>query len=356
LRVFLNFSGIPGDFMSQLDAFIEHAHSDPAWAYTLVDSFMGQQALRVKRGEVKASGVSNYLKAIKLFSKDNEIELDWKKLGRLLPTSGSAADDRAPSLDEVHLLLTYPDRRIKPVVLAMASGGFRVGAFEMMNCGHVQPIKVEGQIIAARVTVYAGTAAEYVTFITPEAYRAILEYIDYRQKQGEDISEASPLIRDLFAPDKGGKGIADVPRRLKSIGVKRLIEDGWRGSGIRSRLEKGKHRHEFPSANGFRRFFRANAERTMTSSHVKALMGGSATPKKRDQGPTEAELLKDYLKAVRNLTVLEYQGVRPEDEENAKELKRLREDYLRLQREVEQLKNGISVGARKPPSATGIGG
>ena len=53
----------------------------------------------------------------------------------------------------------------------MASSGIRIGAWDYLKWKHVTPIKNEaGQIIAAKIIVYAGDVEEYYSFITPEAF------------------------------------------------------------------------------------------------------------------------------------------------------------------------------------------
>lgn len=40
---------------------------------------------------------------------------------RGLPKGRQAANDRAPTIEEIRKLVEYPDRRIKPIVYTMAS-------------------------------------------------------------------------------------------------------------------------------------------------------------------------------------------------------------------------------------------
>ena len=53
----------------------------------------------------------------------NDLILNWKKISRGLPTGRRAANDRAPTIEEIQKLVEYPDRRIKPIVYTMASSG-----------------------------------------------------------------------------------------------------------------------------------------------------------------------------------------------------------------------------------------
>jgi hypothetical protein len=48
-----------------------------------------------------------------------------------------------------------------------------------------------GKLVCARVLVYAGTPDSYVTFMTPEAYREVEEWIRFRKQCGERISPDS---------------------------------------------------------------------------------------------------------------------------------------------------------------------
>ena len=100
-------------------------------------------------------------------------------------------DDRAPTLEEINKILEYPDRRIKALVYTMASSGIRVGAWDYIKWKHIIPIQKNGQIISAKLIVYAGEDDEYFTFITSEAYSELVKWKEYRIHSGENVDNNS---------------------------------------------------------------------------------------------------------------------------------------------------------------------
>src|SRR4029078_4028177 len=115
----------------------------------------------------------------------NRIVLDWDMIGRGIPSGKRAAMDRAPTLEEIHKLLEFAgDERIKPIVLVMVSTGIRLGAWDYLKWKHVIPIERNDgtTVIAAKLIVYAGEPEQYFTFMTPEAYFALKDWMDLRQR------------------------------------------------------------------------------------------------------------------------------------------------------------------------------
>lgn len=212
----------------------------------------------------------------------------------------------------------------------MVSSGIRVGAFEYLSWGDITPVEKAGRVVAAKVRVYSGTNEEYFSFVTPEAYSALKEYIDFRAKSGETITQTSPVLRDLWFGEKGGKPQHFIarPRRLDPFGVKRLVENAIQASGLRKPLAKGQRRHEFQALHGFRKFFKSTCERTMKTLHVELLLGHNVGLNANYYRPTEEDLLNDYLKAVPELTILEeVSRVEPIAEER---IMKLEEDNRKL--------------------------
>ena len=306
LAQFLDYLKVDGqDLKEKARTFASRAKKEPEWATSAVSSFLLEQKVRVEKGEINASTVSIYVKPLKLFCEMNDIVINWKKLSRKLPTGRHYANDRAPTVDEIRRLLEYPDRRIGPCLLTMISSGIRIGAWETLSWGDIQPINKGGEVVAAKLRVYPGDPEEYYTFISGEACRSVDAYMDFRRSQGEKIDSGSPVLRDLFIPDRGGIGVPHRPQRLAANGVKRLIENALKRTGLRGKLPERKRRHEWQGAHGFRKFFKTVCEKHMKSLHVELLLGHDTGLSESYYRPSEEELLNDYLKAAPDLTMQE---------------------------------------------------
>ena len=171
LRMFFDFIDIPtGSMAERSEAFCEKAKYDNGWVFSSIVQYLQKQKERVERKEISAGTMKNYFQAIKLFCDMADISIPWKKISRGIPRSRKSADDRAPTLEEIQKITEYPNRRIKTIVCTMVSSGIRVGAWDFLKWKHIIPVERIGQIIAAKLIVYAGKEDEYFTFITPEAY------------------------------------------------------------------------------------------------------------------------------------------------------------------------------------------
>ena len=157
----------------------------------------------------------------------SDIPISWNKINRGLPKTRRFADDRAPTIEEIQKISEYPDRRIKGIVYTMSSSGIRLGAWDYLRWKHIEPIKRDAKIVAAKIVVYAGDDEEYFSFITPEAYYQLENWMDYRQESGEKIDGNSWLMRQLWNTKEGHyhHGTIKDAAKLKSSGIKRLIED-----------------------------------------------------------------------------------------------------------------------------------
>jgi hypothetical protein len=63
--------------------------------------FIAFQHQRAMKGEISETTIANYYKAAKLFCEMNDLILNWKKITRGLPRGRQAANDRAPTMEEI---------------------------------------------------------------------------------------------------------------------------------------------------------------------------------------------------------------------------------------------------------------
>jgi hypothetical protein len=296
------------DVGKRCNDYAENAKSNIDSTLNQIITFLHFQKGRVENKEITAATLKNFVKSLKVFCDSADIAIAWKKITKGLPKGRQASNDRAPTIDEIRKLLEYPDRRIKPVVLTMASSGIRLGAWDLLQWKHVSPMLNENEeIIAAKLCIYAGDIEQYYTFITTEAYGALKDWMDFRASYGEKISGNSWLMRDIWQTtniDYGAKwGLATNPKKLKSSGIKRLLERSLWEQGIRQPLKDGEKRHEWKAAHGFRKFYKSRSEQVMKPINVEITMGHDIGLSASYYKPTEREVLEDYLKAVDLLTI-----------------------------------------------------
>ena len=297
------------------NTFAYRAKDDPGWAFSNILKFLYSQKERVERKEITASTLRNYVKTIKMFCEVTDIVVQWKKITRGIPKGKRCADDRAPTIEEIHKIIEYPDRRIKPIVYTMASSGIRVGAWDYLKWSHIFPLTRDGKLLASKIKVYADEDDEYITFVTPEAYLSLESWMKYRSASGEEITKDSWVMRDLWnaakLPKKDEKGKIHEPIKLQSIGIRRLVERALWAQGIRTRLEFGKRRHEFQTDHGFRKWYKTQCEIAgMKPINIEKLIGHSIGISDSYYRATESELLDDYSKAVPALTIGTEHGLR----------------------------------------------
>jgi hypothetical protein len=174
---------------------------------------------------------------------------------------------------------------------------------------HITPIENEkGEIITAKIIVYAEDSEEYYSFITPQAYYSLKnDWMDFRASYGEKITGEAWVMRDTWQTTNikyGAKlGLATHPKKLKSSGLKRLIEHALWEQGLREPLTEGEKRHEWKAAHGLRKYCKSKAEQVMKPINVFLILDHDSGISESYYRPTFQEVLEDYLKAVPLLTL-----------------------------------------------------
>ncbi|MEM3437253.1 MAG: hypothetical protein QXP55_01795 [Nitrososphaerales archaeon] len=322
LRQFFNHIGIsPDDFIAKVK-------ENPKFGEVLILRYVGERKKEVDAKKVSASTLSSTRSAIKLFLGMNDVEgINWEKISKVLPPRKKVGSDRSPTKEEIRQIITNWENRLNVVVLMQASGGLRVGAFNWLNFGDIEPIfehngKYEiipfteyesclnqgWKFLCAKVTIYRNEPEEYYTFITPEAFHALWQYKKERERYGEIITSSSPLIRDKWDSFQWLRSSSITePKRLKSKSISNKILRRLWFLGLRT---EHKRVHEFKQDHGFRKFFETNAKRVLKPEDVERLKGRLSNYYK----PEFEYLLKEYLKAIPYLTISETAQLKDEIE------------------------------------------
>lgn len=310
------------DFLNMnADDFVNKARQDLRWGEARIAGYFITIKERVARKEITSDSTHNYRDPIKILCDMNDVQLNWKRLDRMLPARRRRPfKGAAPSKETLRVLCSYPDRRIKAVVLTMTSAGLRVGAWDYLNVRDLAPVFIDGKVVCGKLTVYRGENEEYETFVSLEAYNALNEYLDFRKQNKEKVGPQSPLIRDLWSPaDRAAKGEVHLPKRLKSTGVKRLLEDAWKANPTLRTREQGQKRFEIKATHFGRKYFETCCLRAgLEPWQIKIFRGDILPVDLAYAGFTEQERTKQYLKAIHELTIFESTSA---EQENIEEMR-----------------------------------
>jgi hypothetical protein len=350
LDKFLSFIGLLGTIPEKCQELSKLKDSNLLESHLI--RFINFQKGRIENKEISEGTLCNYIKAVRLFFSMNDMVINWKKISKGIPSEKDHADDRIPTLDEINKLLEHPDRRIRPLVHTMLSSGIRVGSWDYLKWKHVVPIERDSFIVGAKLIVRNTKIRnrEYYSFITPEAFNSLKDWIDFRKLHGEEITGESWLMRDTWQKidRKHGHriGLARFPKRMNSISIRNMLYEAWKVQGVRDKLSQpNKKRHEFKSSHGFRKFFETRCQKArMNHNNIKLLMDHSLGESQNYHKPTESELLEDYLNAVNLLTISEENRLKKkivELTEKQDEIMIMKLKHDREMKEMDQKMNNI---------------
>jgi hypothetical protein len=171
------------------------------------------------------------------------------------------ADDRIPSIEEIKKINWISRQKDKGYCLYYGLFWYSSWCMGLLHWGDIRPIERDGKIVAAKIIVYAGEDDEYFSYISAETWNELVNWMNYRKNSGEIINEDSSLMRDLWDTRVAqGRGLVTRPKKLASLGVKRLIERAIWAQGLRKKLENGKKRHPYQANHSLRKWFKTRCE------------------------------------------------------------------------------------------------
>ncbi len=300
--------------------------------------------IEARRKEVSGSTLHQFRDSLKHFFEMNDVDkINWSKIAKIIPHAKKTGSDRAPTIDEIRMILELADIRTKCIVLLCCSSGIRVGAFDGLVWGNITPITQKGNIVAAKLVAYHGYREQYHTFVTPECYNTLLQYRKLRESVGEKVTSSSPLIRDTWDNNKYRKQKMEDPAIAKPLSSKSIANQmGEFLKKMKIRESRIGVNYEFKQIHGFRKYFKTNAERALKTIDVEKLMGHAENYYK----PSEHYLLEEYLKTVQYLTVSEASDLKNKLEQQIvtsdKKVGEIERDNINLQDRLERIEKNYS--------------
>lgn len=257
----------------------------------LIFDFIIHLKNRVEKGELNPNSVPTKFYPIQLFCEQNDIDLKWKKIKRIFPRKKPLSNQGAYTDEEIRRMLNYTNSpRNKAWIHFQASSGVRVGAIPDLKISDVRPVE-NGAVL----DVYVNDIEEYRTCLTPEAYKALKEYFEWRNECGYPITDGSPL----FTNKRGSEPIT-------SSGAKDLMRIIATGAGLRPARNIPRGKKNKSANHAFRKRFEIvliNAG--IHSKYVAYFMGHNErnTDRHYFRDMSDSDLYKQFKKAIPLLTL-----------------------------------------------------
>lgn len=159
------------------------------------------------------SRISNIFKALRYWLRVNGVVVDWDSV--IIPTGEVVVEDRIPANEELKRILTIANIRDQAITLVASSSGLRLNTLLTLSVGDVTfDLPDIAKIMVKRVYTMDGKEYStgrkiskkrkfFVTFVTPEARKALEAYLKWRKDEGEELTPESPLFTRM---DKVGRG------------------------------------------------------------------------------------------------------------------------------------------------------
>ena len=121
--------------------------------------------------------------------------INWKKIRKLLGSKTKPKKTRPFTTNECQIMLDHAKGlRNKALILFLASSGVRRGGIAHLKIKHLKQMPHN----TVRLTVYADTNEEYITFINKEASDALTRYHKQREYDGEKLTPESLVFRAKY--------------------------------------------------------------------------------------------------------------------------------------------------------------
>ena len=203
---------------------------------------IAEDYLMYLRKRLSPNSIPARIAALELFFSMNDKNLNFKKIRRMVPASIKKSGHTAWTTSDIRKILQNTvSNRDRAFVHLLSSTGCRIGALQELKLKHLTNMSDN----CKSVLFYEGSEEEYFGFLTPEASKAVDEYVEERKKDGERIDQDSPVFRSSYQVGmQKVKSMSTASAKMIAIRLAKSVVRNKQGN-----------RYSVMAAHGFRKRF-----------------------------------------------------------------------------------------------------
>ena len=317
--------------------FIHESYSDQQLDYDKLVSLDQKEITSMIRDyiyeindKMKGNSVQNYINPVRVFFGMNDIMPNSYIITNAIKSEDSIPGGAiAATDDDVKDLLDITNSPMKKALIHfIASTGIRPGALNdpVLKMKHLtsMPDGCRG------IKVYDESKEGYWAFLTPEATKYHLRYINFRKEKGELIDDESPLFRPT---------LNTKVKHLRCSTAREMMYDLIEKAGI-VRVKTG-NRYDKAAMYMFRKRFngKLKMENQVNSNIAEKLMAHKRGLDGTYLAPTKEECFNEFKKAIIVLTVDPTERQKIENEKQKQEITELEEKTKKLEDKDKEIEN-----------------
>jgi integrase len=312
--------------------------------------------VKMKEEEYLSSSSTNLLMAslIRFFS-INDVLLNRKKISMFIGEHQNKFEYKSYTHEEISRLLSILDERSKTAVLLMASTGMRVGGLAEVQLKHIQRRYLDDLKVnyVYKIIVYGSSSKyKYTTFCSPEAAKAVDEYLNMRKRYGENLHQDpetgnwspgdTPVIIRQFNKTKLNHQVSFIqPDSIRLVISLKLSQLGIKNDIVMPNSDDpnrvpGLYKYELHPCHSLRIFAVTQMHRARLDKTIREMLVGHSIGLDSSYCKlSDDEILEEYLKAVDNLTINNEQRLKKELDHCKRNSEEIREINKQLSEKYE---------------------
>ena len=263
-----------------------------------IQKLLENWVLHLKKKQLKSVTIKAKLNAVELFLDMNKVIFHKKILHKLLPS-----DDRIPggeipfsNEDIQDMLKATTKMRTKALIHFLASTGTRPGAV-------TDPVLRKKHLVnmphgCKAIKIYDNSKEGFWAFLTPEASKALDVYLDSRKRNGEELTEESPIFANLEKKTHSKQNEYMSEKSVRQMISRVLVIAGVKRTKTGFRFDKA-------VIYGFRKRFNTilKLDNNINSNIAEKLMSHKRGLDGTYLKPTRDQCFAEFIKAIPELTI-----------------------------------------------------